>query len=573
MADLSFLRQVPVLAELSDELLSQLAEEAGEVRVPAGEWLLREGDRAESLYVVRSGRLEVISEGPPETLIRGLRRGEVLGELALLQAGVRTASVRARRDSDLLELGRERFEALIRDVPAFAVGLTRAMGAQLAASHTPASAATPPQTIAVLALDPGAPALETARWLVASLREHGSVAELGPQPEHTYREMVSALDRAEAESDRVVLMAGPEAGREDWTDFRLREADLVIAVSAGAPDRSWIGRPEALWGCELIAVGRSVAPEVIDALRPREVQVIPTAVELPRRMEATARRLSGRALGVVLSGGGARAFAHLGVMEELHAAGYVVDRIGGVSLGSIVAAGVALGHEPDVLGELFNRGFVETNPTGDYTLPMFSLIRGHRTRGLLKELMGDHLIEELPIRFFCLSCDLIARAPVIHRTGSLSDAVYASLSIPGVFPPVARGDGRLLVDGGVLDNLPAETMARTSEGPVIAVDVSGRMGGFKRPARPGIARLSRPVRRFLTGSDVELPRLGETVVRTVTVGSIDTADAARRHADLVIQPAVEGIGLLDWRQLDRVRELGREAGRAALEGVEPGLLG
>ena len=179
-------------------------------------------------------------------------------------------------------------------------------------------------------------------------------------------------------------------------------------------------------------------------------------------------------------------------------------------------------------------------------------------------MFGELRIEELPLRFFCLSCDLIAREAVLHRTGRVVDAVYPSAAIPGVFPPVATRDGRLLVDGGVLDNLPVATMARTGEGPVIAVDVSGRVGQFRRPERPGITRLRRPIRRALTGSDAEIPRLGETIMRTVTVGSIDTFAAAHLHADLVIAPRIEGIGLLDWKALLRVVELGRRAAREAL---------
>jgi NTE family protein len=133
-----------------------------------------------------------------------------------------------------------------------------------------------------------------------------------------------------------------------------------------------------------------------------------------------------------------------------------------------------------------------------------------------------------------------------------------------VFPPVATNDGRLLVDGGVLDNLPVETMAASGEGPVIAVDVTGRASRLPRTPRPRIARLGRPLRRALTGSEAEIPRLGETIVRTLTVGSIDTVAAARAHADLVITPPVDGVGLSEWKSLDRVRELGRQAAREAL---------
>jgi NTE family protein len=213
---------------------------------------------------------------------------------------------------------------------------------------------------------------------------------------------------------------------------------------------------------------------------------------------------------------------------------------------------------------------VTTNPTNDFTIPTFSLVRGAKTRRLLDEEFGQRRIEELPTRFFCLSCDLVAREALIHRTGRLADAVFASLAIPGVFPPVATADGRLLVDGGVLDNLPVATMARSGEGPVIAVDVTGRVGQFGPARRPGLERLGRTLRRALTGSEARIPHLGETIMRTLTVGSIDTVAAARLHADLVITPAVESVGLMEWRALPRVRELGRRAAREALSDPDLG---
>lgn len=561
----AFLRRVPVLSGLDDELLSRLAEQVATVSVRAGDWLVREGDVADSLYVIRSGRLEVIAEGPPETVIRLLRRGAVLGELALLTEEVRSASVRARRDSELLKLGRRQFEDLISDAPGFALGLTHAMGAQLAASRTPAVSAEPPRRIAALPLDQGAPVTEAADLMLDELRRHGSVAKLTSEPGQDSAAMFSRLDRAESEVDRVVLIGDSSTPGDEWTDFCVREADSLFALSSGSPSREWLDHPDALVGCELVVLADAVTDEVLEALQPREVQVLPEGSDLQPSLDLTARRLAGRAVGVVLSGGGARAFAHIGVMQELAQAGVTIDRIGSVSLGSLVGAGLAAGHRPDDLAGAIRRAVIDMNPTGDYTLPLFSIIRGARVRSLLRGFFGDRRIEELRTRYFSVSCDLIDRQPVIHKTGPLFDAVQASLSIPGVFPPMSNADGQLLVDGGVLDNLPVGTMASTGEGPVIAVDVTGRMGEFRKPSRPGLARLGRPIRRYLTGTEAEVPRLGETIVRTVTVGSSDTAEAARRHADLVIQPQVEGVGILDWRQLDRVVEKGREAARRALE--------
>jgi NTE family protein len=559
----AFLRNVPVLAGLSDELLEPLGERLVERRVPAGAWILREGESADSLYIVRSGKAEVIHEGPPETLVRTLRRGDVVGELALLQRGVRSASARARRDVELLELGRADFENLIEAAPSFALGLTRAMGAQLAASHTPAPASTPPQTIAVVGLNAGAPIDEVADELGRHLAEHGRLAQLREGD-------LATIDQAERDADRVVMRAG-SAPDDPWTALCLREADLVLAVSTGAPDMSWLRCADSLDGCELLVLGGSVAETTIEALAPRQVQVVVQAAGRPDALAAMARRLAGRSVGIVLSGGGARALAHLGVLEELLAAGVRFDRIAGVSLGSLVAAGFASGMTPETAYEAAERGLLVSNPSNDYVLPVYSLVRGVKSRRMLSELFGRRRIEELPLRFFCVSCDLIGREAVVHRIGPVADAVYSSLAIPGVFPPVSA-NGHLLVDGGVLDNLPVATMARSGEGPVIAVDVTGRVGQFKSVQRRALGRLRPSLRRTLTGSEAEIPRLTETIVRTVMVGSADTVINAHVHADLVITPRVEGVALMDWKALPRVRELGRRAAQEALS-ADPELLG
>src|SRR3954452_3729606 len=280
----------------------------------------------------------------------------------------------------------------------------------------------------------------------------------------------------------------------------LREAHLVLAVTTGALDAASLEPVAALRGCELLVLGPSLAGDVLDLLQPREVQVVADAARRTAAIEATARRLAGRSPGIVLSGGGARALAHLGVLEELGAAGLRFDRVGGVSLGALIAAGAATDIGTEAVYEIFERA-IATNPTNDFAVPAFSLIRGAKTRRLLYDAFGDRLIEELPLRFFSLSCDLIAREPVVHRAGPVIDAVYPSLAIPGVFPPVATTSGRLLVDGGVLDNLPVATMARSGEGPIVAVDVTGQMGQFKPPQRPGLARLGARIRRALTGSE------------------------------------------------------------------------
>jgi NTE family protein len=277
----AFLRNVPVLAGLSDELLERLGDQLREVHVPAGEWILREGETADSLFIVRGGRVDVLDEGPPAALIRVLRRGDVLGELALLRAGTRSVSARARRDVELLELGRAEFEALIAQAPGFALGLTRSLGAQLAASRTPVVAATPPQTVVVVGLDDGAPVAEVARSLAAALDRLGSVASLSEGG-------LSTIDQAERDADRVVMEAGLTPD-DEWTSICLREAHLVVAVTTGQPGSVWRGHATALQGCELLVLAPEVSPEVVADLEPREVQVLAEEAGRQAALEATAR--------------------------------------------------------------------------------------------------------------------------------------------------------------------------------------------------------------------------------------------------------------------------------------------
>ena len=561
----SMVAPTSVLGGLSDHLRAQLGAESVNVCLPAGEWLFREGEPADRAFLVRSGRLEVVAERPSPVVIRQLKRGAVVGELSLLTHGVRTASVRASRDSELTELCRDRFESLMREAPDFAVGLVRVMGAQIAANRAPEAAPARPRTLAVVALNRDAPARAISAGLLAALGRYRSIDQLESDPQRAAADFAALLERAESANSRVLLIGCSDQPGDPWTDFCVKEADLVIAVTTGVPDPTWTRHAARLRGCELIVVGGSVANGVVAAFAPREVQVVHGESARADAVSQLARRLAGRSLGLVLSGGGARALAHLGVLDELHAAGIKVDRLAGASMGAIISGLAATGAPVSEIYGVFERHMIDSNPSNDYMLPAYSLIRGTKTRRALEAAFGQRRIEELPRRWFCVSSDLVSRELVVHRTGLMVDAIYPSMAIPGIYPPMPVAGGGLLVDGGVINNLPVEPMARRGEGPIIAVDVSHRDGDEKRVGRPRLEPLTRRLRRVMTGSPRSVPRLSETILRTIALGSTDTVAAAVQHADIVISPRIEGVGMLDWKQLPRSREIGRQAARAALE--------
>ena len=315
------LARSPIFARLPAAIRAELAARGTEVELGAGEWLFREGDPGDSLYVVRLGRLEVVREGGEPATIRTLARGEVVGELALLTEDRRSASVRARRDSVLLRIDEADFAALLREEPEVAVALTRVLGEQLKESRAlPAAVRPTAVTVAVVPLDAGVAAGPLADRIAAALGAYGRVARLDASAggREAYAPLV---DRAERGHDHVVLAAGDPA--DAWTGFCLSHADRILAVTSGGPVPPRV--PEALRGCDLVGLdvqpGSGALGPWVEALDPAQAHVLRSDDGVGR----LARRLAGRSVGVVLSGGGARAFAHLGVLEELRAAG-VDDR-------------------------------------------------------------------------------------------------------------------------------------------------------------------------------------------------------------------------------------------------------
>jgi NTE family protein len=143
-----------------------------------------------------------------------------------------------------------------------------------------------------------------------------------------------------------------------------------------------------------------------------------------------ARLLRGTALTLVLSSGGARGFAHLGVVRALRDAHVPIDLIGGCSMGSIVGAAVALEWDDAEIQERLRSAFVDTNPINDYTLPFLSLVRGAKVTRLLEQAFGDLRIEDLWRPYFCVSSNLTTGTLAVHRDGPLADALRASIPSP-----------------------------------------------------------------------------------------------------------------------------------------------
>jgi predicted acylesterase/phospholipase RssA len=527
----------PLFSSLDRRLIERLANAVQTLGVRAGESVVTEGEAGDTFYVVRSGLLEVVT-GPNAERVRLLRAGVAFGELALLGSRTRTATIRALRDSEVWCLARETFDDLLASEADFARAMVRAL-TDLVFESRPQQPSARLSVFAIIPLHADAPA-DSLVGAFESMPGPTTVRAVRPQPDETRSGWATMIEAVERDHDLVLLVASHD--HDEWFDFCLREADRVVAVANRSSTIVPLDPPTQT---DLVLFGSNRD----GAVGPILARLEPRAHHLVDRHDQTSglgravRRITDRSIGIVLSGGGARGFAHIGVLQALADAGVTIDRFAGVSMGALVGALAARQLSPAQITIGLRRELVDRRPFSDYGLPRISLIRANRARAMLERLLGPARIEELAHDFFCVSADLVSAEPVVHRSGPLVTAVGASMSLPGLAPPLRDGP-RILVDGGVLDNLPVETMLRAESGPVIAVDVMGR-------SVPGARRANR------TGD--RLPSLLETVARSTTLASRGRAVGQRELASVAIVPELRDVGLLDFARFDAIVAAGRRA--------------
>jgi predicted acylesterase/phospholipase RssA/CRP-like cAMP-binding protein len=582
------LRASGVFGSLPDPVLSQLADALQVQHVSGGTRVLREGADSDSMLFVLSGRLRVSRQDIDGSLLlyNEIRVGESVGETGMILHQPRTADVTAVRDSTLAILRRTEFEALLADWP---LPLNRVFSQAIYnhLRHTPqVIEGRHAQSFAVVPMHPGARADEVARSLTKALAAMGRVHHLTPQAEKaldsTTAEMRRGIDRHQALEDEFDFLVYEAEARPTTQTLRaFRQADQVIYVAAGdAPCEP--GELETLLADEpgsTMKRNHLVLWHPADTPRPGMIERWRTGRSLERiyplrskhveDYARVARFLTGHAVGLVLGGGGARGFAHLGVLKALEEAKIPIDLIGGNSMGALIGAQYACGWSLDEIREQTQK----FAGGGEWpTLPVISLVSGKRVQGGLKKMFGDIEFDSLWRPFFAAACNLSQARTSIQDSGPLWRAVLASNSPAGLLPPVLH-DGDLLVDGAILENVPVSAMRvrlgtplekRRGNGTIIAVDVDVRQDmGVDR----SISRLSvRNHLKSLVGLGTPgLPGISDILYRAGHIGGLHQRAHIVAQADYYLEPPVGQFALMAYRRAVDISDVGY---RYAMEAIE-----
>jgi len=541
---------------IDTDTLQKLEQHMARLVLPAGRALFNEGDDSESLYVVVSGRLEIrLTNQPGNSPLAHIGAGEVVGELGVLTGEPRSASVWTVRDTELIMLASEAFQRLMEESPRSIATLSRAIACRFISERTgnrkPQSKIS---TVCIMPLSSDLPIKQCRDIISQSYQRIGN--QLTIESEHS-SQTSDWFHQQEELYDNLLYVADPEFS--SWTKLCVRQSDLILLVAEPddpEPD------PELIAYLNKFAAGRicqfvllqpehNILPKTgqrwMDKVRARSRWNLSLASENGR--DRLVRIVTGRTVGVVLSGGGARGFAHLGVIKALRENGIPIDHIAGTSMGALMAAGLAMGWSFEEFRKRLHKTFIDINPVGDLTIPLHSLARGRRLSRLLHENFGQTEARSMWLPFYCTASDLTQGNIARLDSGPTWRAVRASLSIPGLVPPVLK-DGNVLVDGGLINNMPIDAMDKVNIGPVIGVDVGHDEGSFRLDAKVCDVGNEGFLPSFSS------PSIVGVLMRSATVAGENNNRGAEQAADLVLYPDVKGVSILNWHALDEMIERG-----------------
>lgn len=599
-----FLKTTVLFSGLPDTVLKAIAARLEKTILAGDEILFNQGDEGDSLYIVRYGCLHAVKSEADGTqrLLGTIKTGHVLGEIACLIDEKRTATVYAVRDSVLLKLSREAFNALHQQYPEIIMGITRQSIQRLVSpkKHEKETTATcftllPAGDFLDIETTAQRMAQEFSRYgdtLLLTEQQfnaiHGENSAQTPLEEDKSLGLMSWIQEMEARYKFIIYVAKDIT---PWSLRCLRQADKIIL----AGDLRGSSRPNGLEkilfqkqqhvlsNVDLILLGHSSMRYATNTASWLTDRAINNNYRI--RMDNTAdiarivRILTGNALGLVLAGGGANALGHLGVIRALEEQRIPVDYIAGTSMGAIIGGSLAMGMSYDQMVQELERLFKAFRASLDYTLPISALLKTQKLVPLMHEYFGtDTRIEELWTNFFCMSTDISTNKAYTHDQDILWKAVRCSFSLPGIMPAIQDEQLHLHMDGGLLNNMPVDLLKfKLPECKILASSLrikddiptrtyedhttSGWHLFAKHILTPGIQRQKPPEKKpFLD--------IVSAIYAAMVVASNKHQKSMVELADFNIIMDIDRHGLIDFTHIRQIADEGYQAAQKILPHID-----
>jgi predicted acylesterase/phospholipase RssA/CRP-like cAMP-binding protein len=565
------------------EVLQQLKQNAQWKVLKRGEYLFHQGDVPDGAYILASGVLGVtVSHEDREHEIARVHHGEIVGELALVNDERRSANIVALRECELFRLSPTEFNHIAEKYPRVILNVYQTISDRFRERTSRYEYRPKQSNIAIITLDQNATLSEFADEIFNRLSQADSAEYLTSESvdEQLGRPGIANIGSNEPgsiglmqwlngrESRSRFIVYRTDAAWSQWTLRCISQADKVIVLADVNERLDFTDFKN-----HLTAAGQNWSLVLLhpqDTDRPRHTadwrnvsgtsEIFHVRSQNENDLGRLVRILAGRATGVVFGGGGARGFAHLGVLRAFEELGINIDMIGGTSIGAPIAGMVAQGKSASECLDLSINAF---SSLIDMTFPFTSMISGKRISRTIAEHTADWDIEDYWLPYFCVSTNLTTAKQVIHRSGNSATAIRSSVSIPGVLPPVpANGD--LLVDGGVLNNVPINIMREINpSGAVLAFDVAPPRGpAAKQDYGMSVSGWYQLASRFVPWlKPVKAPRVGIVLMQAMMVGSNLLREQMLQNgmADYYQNIHVRKVGMLDFKAIKRAERVGHDS--------------
>lgn len=449
---LQALRAIPLFKELSDDDLNSITQLLKHISYAKGQTVFRQGDIGNAMYIVESGQVVVWDEIANQALAY-LGPGSFVGEIALLLAEPRSASLKVAIDADLYMLGKDAFDQLIADRPEIAIYMTRELSQRLVKTSKRRFQPKARRISALWGSDDGVLAHTLGQYVsnpIAVMPLGMDIHLPATQPNVTILEwgnlsvenIAGRLSQLIETFSHIVMLVPPAPTL--LVRKALSLSDTVISL--GEPPQ-WLTEnvgSEKLWRTSTS----------------------------PAALKRIARRLTGHTVGLALSSGGGKGLAHLGVMKVLLEEGIPVDVIAGTSAGAFFGIHLALGRSADELLS-FSNELQRYNRWINWDInvpPRSGLIKGAKAKGLIANMVDNKTFEDLEIPFYCVAADIQTGQEVVFDSGPLADAIRASLSIPILADPW-QINRQFFIDGAFVNPIPAELLRDKGADIIIASSV------------------------------------------------------------------------------------------------------
>lgn len=595
---ISFLQGTDFFANIAKSHLDKLAAQFEPIYIPSGQTLIKQGEIGDCLYLIISGRIRALKKSPTgEEYIAGESgRGELIGELSLLTQDPRAATNIAIRDSILLKLSKTEFDKFIHENPSQISPILKFAIKRILNTNKE-----PPENTTVIAIS--AAALQCPKFdaftqlFVEQLSKLGKVLHLNSEslPHHLKRNEIN-INEINYNHPRIIQWLNNQEGKyrfiiyqtdltcSEWTNLCLRQADKILLIACSdqngqlGPIEKQIFNQSSTFrkSVELVLLHNNsiILPKgTANWLQHRSVDFHHhVKIESIDTIQRLSRYVAGKSISLVCGGGGARGLGYIGLYKALRELNIPIDMVSGTSAGAMIACFLGYGYTPEDIVQFFKKGLLANKKFFSYTLPFVSLISGKEWAIELKKCYGyDVQIEDLWKTFFCIATNMTTNKMDVLRRGEVWKAIRATISLPAVVPPMSNANDELLVDGGVINNLPADVMRpMTNRGKIIVarlpVDTTikakipeGYISGWDL----FLQRLN-PFMKTKT----QLPSIAEIISNTIMVSSQSHENKIISQADYTIDLNMTNYALLDFKPIDKIVEEGYRQGMEQLSEMD-----